>query len=109
MSQVNITRDPAVVDDRGDRSAAAGINMITVLIVLAVLVVLGWFLFTGPLQSVVQPGNTNINVNPPAQQAPAQQAPNVNINPPSAPSGNTGSGSGSTSGGSGSSGSTTNP
>ncbi len=61
--------------DSGDRSAAAGINLITVLIVLAVLAVLAWFLFTGPLRSMTGPG-PNVNQNPPAQQQP-----NVNINP----------------------------
>jgi hypothetical protein len=92
MSQVNVnpTRDPVeTVDTSGDRTAAAGINLITVLIVLAVLAVIAWYLFTGPLRmgSTSSTGQTNINVNP---------APTVQVNPPSqpnapAPSGNTGS------------------
>src|SRR5215467_3996361 len=110
MNQINVnpTRDPVVVDDApGDRSAAAGINLITVLIVLAVLAVIAWYLFTGPLHVGGSSGSTtNINVNP----APTS----VTTNPPSqpnipAPAGNTGStgSSGSTGSTSGTSGSGT--
>jgi hypothetical protein len=94
MSQINVTptRDPVeVVDTSGDRSAAAGINLITVVIVLAVLAVIAWFLFTGPLRSGFgsSGSTTNINVNP----APTS----VNVNPVAppqipAPAGNTGTG-----------------
>src|SRR3954452_24037789 len=80
MSQINVTPPPSVepVDTSGDRSAAAGINLITVLIVLGVLAIIAWYLFTGPLRSVGSgTGTTNVNVNP----APTT----VNINPPSAP------------------------
>jgi hypothetical protein len=78
VSQVNVNPSGRETGDTGDRSAAAGINLITVLIVLAALALVAWFLFTGPLRAVGGGGTTNINVNPPAQQ----QAPNVNVNPP---------------------------
>jgi hypothetical protein len=111
MNQINVnpSREPVeVVDSSGDRSAAAGINLITVLIVLAVLAVIAWFLFTGPLRAGFGGGTTNINVNP----APTS----INVNPPAQPnvpapannsgtSGNTGSGTSST--GSGTTGRTT--
>jgi hypothetical protein len=82
-----------VVDSSGDRSAAAGINLITVLIVLGVLAVIAWYLFTGPLRSVGG-GTTNININP----APAPTTV-INVNPPSqpnapAPANNPGTGTG---------------
>lgn len=75
MSQVNVT--PGSGDGSGDRSAAAGINMITVLIVLFVLAVLAWFLFTGPLRmgaatpNPVSPSNNTVNVNNPPANPPA--------------------------------------
>jgi len=80
VNQINVN-PPGVervesVDSSGDRTAAAGINMITVLIVLAVLAIVAWYLFTGPLRSLgaaTNGGTTNVNVNP---------APTVNINPP---------------------------
>ena len=80
MNQINVSpgRDPVnTVDTSGDRSAAAGINLITVLIVLAVVAVIVWYLFTGPLRIGSGSSTTNINVNP----APTS----VNINPPSQP------------------------
>lgn len=83
MNQINVnpSREPAdVVDTSGDRSAAAGINLITVLIVLAVLAVIAWYLFTGPLRAGSAGGSTNINVNPPSQPTTT-----VNVNPPSQP------------------------
>lgn len=72
MSQINV--NPS---DSGDRSAAAGINMVTVLIVLAFLLVVGWFLLMGPGRSAWSGNNgaIDVNINPPAQQAPAPQAP----------------------------------
>jgi hypothetical protein len=90
MSQINVNAPEPVeaVDTSGDRTAAAGINLITVLIVLAVLAVIAWYLFTGPLRTMsAGSSTTNINVNP----APTS----VNINPPAppqapAPAGNTG-------------------
>ena len=63
MSQINVNAPEPLVDSSGDRSAAAGINLITVLIVLAVLAVIAWYLFTGPLRSFAG-GTTNVNVNP---------------------------------------------
>jgi hypothetical protein len=95
VSQVNVNPPPVEpVDTTGDRTAAAGINLITVIIVLGVLAIIAWYLFTGPLRSVGSgTSTTNVNVNP----APAPTA--VNVNPPSAPNpapggGNTGTGSG---------------
>jgi hypothetical protein len=79
VNQINVN-PPGVepVDTSGDRTAAAGINLITVLIVLGVLAIIAWYLFTGPLRSIgSSSGTTNVNVNP----APTT----VNINPPSAP------------------------
>ncbi len=88
MSQVNVNPPPSVdpVDTSGDRTAAAGINLITVVIVLAVLAIIAWYLFTGPLRAISSGAGstTNVNVNP----APTA----VNINPPAnntAPGGNT--------------------
>lgn len=83
MSQINVNVPPPEppVERGSDRTAAAGINMITVLIVLAVLAVVAWYLFTGPLRSLTAGtgagNNTNITVNAPTQ-APA----NITINPP---------------------------
>lgn len=59
-------------------AAAAGINLITVLIVLTVAAVILWFLLTGPLAALrtatpsTGPSNVNINVNatPPAAPSP---------------------------------------
>jgi len=81
MSQIHVdVPEPVeVVHSSGDRSAAAGINLITVLIVLAVLAVVAWFLITGPLRGLAG-GATTINVNP----APTSGT-TININPPSAP------------------------
>ena len=85
MSQVNVNPP----SDGGDRSAAAGINLITVLIVVALLAVLLWWLFTGPLAfGGGDSGSNDINVNVKTEQ-------------PAAPSG------GSTGGGTG--GGTTKP
>jgi hypothetical protein len=96
MSQINVNAPEPIADTGGDRSAAAGINLITVLIVLAVLAVIAWYLFTGPLRSFGAGGTTNVNVNP----APTTTT-NINVNPPSAPqapapapAGNTGAGAG---------------
>jgi hypothetical protein len=80
MTQLNVNTPTPVSDSGGDRTAAAGINLVTVLIVLAVLAVVGWFLVTGPLQSLIG-GTTTVNVNQPAQQ----QAPSVNVNVPAQP------------------------
>jgi hypothetical protein len=120
MNQINVnpSRDPVVVEDTsGDRSAAAGINLITVLIVLAVLAVIAWYLFTGPLRIGAAGSTTNINVTNP-------QPTTVSVNRPAQPnapapgsntgtSGNSGSTSGSTgsssSGNSGSTGTSSNP
>ena len=79
MGQINV--NPHTVREGGsDRTAAAGINLITVLIVLAVLAVVVWFLLTGPLQGLIGGGTTNINVN-----VPTQPQPTVNVNPPAQP------------------------
>ena len=82
MSQINVNPPPTVehVDSGGDRTAAAGINLITVVIVLGVLAIIAWYLFTGPLRSLGAGGTTNVNVNP--QPAPTTS---VNVNVPSAP------------------------
>ena len=86
MSQINVNAPPPVVKESGgDRTAAAGINMITVLIVLAVLAVVAWYLFTGPLRGLTSGTATtgpNVTVNTPPPPAPV-----VNVNPPPAPAG----------------------
>jgi hypothetical protein len=81
MSQIHVdVPEPVeVVHSSGDRSAAAGINLMTVLIVLAVLAVIAWFLFTGPLRGLAG-GTTNVNINP----APTTGT-TININPPAQP------------------------
>jgi hypothetical protein len=101
MSQINVNAPEPIADTGGDRSAAAGINLVTVLIVLAVLAVIAWYLFTGPLRSFGAGGTTNVNVNP----APTTTT-SINVNPPSqpqapapaAPCGNTGAGAGASTG-----------
>jgi cytoskeletal protein RodZ len=76
MSQINVNT-PEPVSTSGDRTAAAGINLITVLVVLGVLAVVAWYLFTGPLHSMSGPSDTTVNVNTPPST--------INVNPPSAP------------------------
>ena len=77
MSQVNVNSGgPPVPEDTGDRTGAAGINFATMLIVLAIVVAVLWFLFSGPIGTFFRGGDANINVNtpnnPPAQTQPAQ-------------------------------------
>src|ERR1041385_1873541 len=76
MSQVNVNPGGAPVrEDTGDRTAAAGINFATMLIVLAIVVAVLWFLFSGPIGSLFRGGNMNVNVNTPntpSQSQPAQ-------------------------------------
>jgi hypothetical protein len=51
--------------DTTDRTSAATINFLTVLLVLVAIVAILWFLFTGPLQAAMYPAPpTNINVTP---------------------------------------------
>ncbi len=96
MTQVNVNPPPTeqrpveTVDTSGDRTTAAGINMVTVVIALVVVVALVWYLLTGPLHGLSSsssstPSNsgstgtsstTTISVNQP-------QPPNVNVNVPS--------------------------
>ncbi|WP_025745563.1 hypothetical protein [Kallotenue papyrolyticum] len=65
MSQINVT------PPSGDRSGNAGINFLAVVIGLLLIVVVLWFLFFGaPFGAGNDGGDTNINVNPPTQQAP---------------------------------------
>jgi hypothetical protein len=72
MSQVNINPSgPPVRDDGGDRTAAAGINFLTVIVVLAVVVALLWFLFSGPVGGLFRgTSDVNVNVNTPALTQP---------------------------------------
>lgn len=82
MSQINVNQPPretTVVEGGNDRTGAATINLLAVLIVVAVIAVLAWYLFTGPLHALTtgaapSSSSPTINVNPPA--------PNVNVNPP---------------------------
>lgn len=93
MGQVNVNPGgPPIRDDSGDRTGAAAINLATVLIVLAIVVVVLWFLFSGPVGTFFRGGTTNVNVNipasPPAQTQPAQPtaAPGVTNPGPGEPS-----------------------
>jgi hypothetical protein len=58
MTQVNVNPPPTqerpveTVDTSGDRSTAAGINLVTVVIALVVVVALVWYLLTGPLHGL---------------------------------------------------------
>jgi hypothetical protein len=83
VSQINVNPGGTTESSSGDRTAAAGINFLAVVLVLAVVIAVLWFLFTGPLRSGFGGSNTNVQVNPPAQQAPP---PSINVNPPSNPS-----------------------
>jgi hypothetical protein len=96
MSQVNVNPGGAPVhEDTGDRTAAAGINFATMLIVLAIVVAVLFFLFSGPIGSFFRGGShssVDVNVTTPGQttQPSAPSGPSVN-NPgsssaPSAPS-----------------------
>ena len=85
MSQVNVNPGGAPVrEDTGDRTAAAGINFATMLIVLAIVVAVLWFLFSGPIGTLFRGGNVDVNVNTP--NAPAQTQP-AQPSQPSAPGG----------------------
>jgi hypothetical protein len=69
MSQINV--NPS--SDSGDRTGSSMINMVTVIIVLAVLVLVGWWLVTaGPFSTTGAPRDVNVNINPPTVQQPAQ-------------------------------------
>src|SRR5438046_1587891 len=71
MSQVNVNPGgPPIHEDTGDRTAAAGINFATMLIVLAIVVAVLFFLFSGPIGSFFRGGShssIDVNVNPPGQ------------------------------------------
>ena len=91
MGQVNVNR-PA---DTSDGTAAAGTNLVAMLIGLVVVIALAAVVFlafgrggSGTSPPVQQPA-PNTNVNPPQQPAPninvnppQPPAPNININPP---------------------------
>ena len=77
MSQVNVNPGGRPVrEDTGDRTAAAGINFATMLIVLAIVIGVLWFLFSGPIGTLFRGGDVDVNVNTPAQTQPAPAAPN---------------------------------
>ncbi len=66
MSQINVN-PPS--DGGSDRTSAAGINMISVILVLAVILFLVWLFLAGPGRSVFN-GGAAAPSNAPAQQAP---------------------------------------
>jgi hypothetical protein len=79
MSQINVNPGgPPVREDAGDRTAAAGINFMAMLLVLLVVVAVLWFVFSGSLGSLFRSGNVDVNINtpsnPPAQTQPAAPA-----------------------------------
>ncbi len=76
MTDVNINNP----QPSNDRSTAAGINMVTVLIVLLIVLVVGWYLMAGPGRGALGRPGIDVNINPPAQQAPSS-----NQNAPAAP------------------------
>lgn len=81
MSQINVNNPPPV--DEGSRTAGAGATMLAVILAIVVAAVVGWMLFSGVFSGSGSAGTTNVNVNPPAQSAPAQKdGPSVNINVP---------------------------
>jgi len=85
MTQVNVNNTPGGPVDDGGGAVGAGINLITVLVIAAVLIVVAWFIFSGPLQSLTRGGgDVNINVNPPAQQQ-QPASPKVEIETPRKP------------------------
>jgi hypothetical protein len=83
MSQINVNPGGAPVrEDTGDRTAAAGINFATMLIVLAIVVAVLFFLFSGPIGGFFRGGNhssLDVNVNTPGQttQPSAPSGPSV--------------------------------
>jgi hypothetical protein len=80
MSQMNIN-SPRPLGE-GDRSTAAGATSLAVVLAIIVALIILWLAFSGRF-SAASGGTTNVNVNPPAQQQPAQKdAPSVNINVP---------------------------
>ncbi len=93
MSQININPSSGapVPPDNGDRTAAAGINFLTVIVVLGFVVAVLWFLFSGPIGGLLRgTSDVNINVNPPAQtqpSGPANSGPAVAPAQPAAPAG----------------------
>jgi hypothetical protein len=101
VSQVNINPSgPPVRDDSGDRSTAAGINFLTVVVVLAFAAALLWFLFSGPVGGLFRgTSDVNINVNTPAQTAPSGGTTGGGAAAPAAPAGGGTTGGGTTGGG----------
>ena len=72
MGQVNVNAP----GDGGDRSGAAGVNLVAVIIALLLIVVVLWLLFAGPLAGVFgggssgagtggSPSNVNVKVEVP--------------------------------------------
>ncbi len=72
MGQININGP----DDHGDRVAAAGINLIAVIIIALVVLLIAYWFVTGPLHSFGA-GGTNININPQIN-VPSQGNPGTN-------------------------------
>lgn len=96
INQINVSPPPnethhvEIVDTFGDRTAAVGVNLVTGVAVLVVLIVVAWYLFTGPLRGSGGRATT-VNVNTPALPAPTV---NINVNPPVQPAGTPPPGSG---------------
>ena len=66
MSQINVNQPPT---GSGDSGTTATTNLVAVILVLAVLLLVGWWLFTaGPLGT----GSVNVNVNPAGTAQPAR-------------------------------------
>ena len=76
MSQINVNT-PTPVDEES-RATSAGAGMLAVILAIVVAVVVMWLLFSG-MFSGPSSSTTNINVNPPAQ---TKENPSVNINVP---------------------------
>ncbi len=80
MAQINVNNTPPV--DESARTTGAGATMLAVVLALVVAGAVLWMLFSG-MFSGAGSNSTNVNVNPPAQSAPAQKdGPDININVP---------------------------
>ena len=80
MAQINVNSTPPV--DDGARTTGAGATMLAVILAIVVAIAIFWMLFSGAFSGPAS-SSTTVNVNPPAQSAPARgDGPSVNIDVP---------------------------
>ena len=73
MSQINVNPSSA---EGSDRTNSSLVTMVTVIIVLAVLVLVGWWLVTaGPFSASTGGRDVNVNINPPKVEQPKVEQP----------------------------------